>query len=507
MIPFVDPRTGRTTGQCPSTSVDQVPGTVARARTAQSAWYDGGLAARKASLQAMRKAFLAAAPALVKTLAEESGRPEGDIWPGEIVGTEDLFGFWLGRIEAYLSARPISFHPLYYAGKRGAVHLEPKGVVGVVSPWNLPVSLPLRVIVPALLAGNVVVWKPSEHAVRISRALHDLFSPHLPPHVLSLVLGDGEQGKALVDQDLDALFFTGSVATGRAVAARAAGRIPTLGLELGGKDAAVVLEDADLERTVPGLVWGAFFLAGQNCASIERCYVHESIHDEVVRRVVEATRRLRPLLDVPPLRTADLRDRVHRHVQDAVAAGARIEVGGAPEGEGFYYPPTVLTGVEPEMTIMREETFGPVLPIRSFEDIDEAAAEINAVRFGLTGSVWTKQIEYGEAMAGTFATGVFTVNNHGFSGAVPSATWGGRRDSGHGITGSEFALYELTRPRTVIVEEKPLSPTRELWWFPYNAKLVQTASSLVELVRPDGRRLQGARGALTGFIQRWKDST
>jgi delta 1-pyrroline-5-carboxylate dehydrogenase len=156
---------------------------------------------------------------------------------------------------------------------------------------------------------------------------------------------------------------------------------------------------------------------------------------------------------------------------------------------------------------MREETFGPVLPIRSFEDIDEAAAEINAVRFGLTGSVWTKQIEYGEAMAGTFATGVFTVNNHGFSGAVPSATWGGRRDSGHGVTGSEFALYELTKPRTVIVEEKPLSPSREMWWFPYNEKLVQTASSLVELVRPDGRRLQGARGALTGFIQRWKDST
>jgi delta 1-pyrroline-5-carboxylate dehydrogenase len=148
-----------------------------------------------------------------------------------------------------------------------------------------------------------------------------------------------------------------------------------------------------------------------------------------------------------------------------------------------------------------------VLPIRAFDDIDEAAAEINAVRFGLTGSVWTRNTEYGEAMAGTFRTGVFTVNNHGFSGAVPGGTWGGRRDSGHGVTGSEFALYELTTPRTVVVEEKPLSPARELWWFPYNPALVRTASSLVELVRPEGRKLQGAKGALTGFIQRWKDGT
>jgi acyl-CoA reductase-like NAD-dependent aldehyde dehydrogenase len=503
-IPWIDPRTGETVGHSASTPAGDVAAIVTRAHRAQEAWYDGGLDARKDAIQATREAFLAAAPRIVAALADESGRPAGDIWPGEIVSTEDWFGFWLGRIDTYLSARPISFHPLFYAGKRGVVHLEPKGVVGLISPWNLPVSLPIRVIIPALLAGNAVVWKASEHAPRISQVLYDLFAAHLPADVLALVQGDGEQGPALVDTDLDALFFTGSVATGRAVAARAAGRIRTLGLELGGKDAAVVLPDADLDRTVHGLVWGAFFLAGQNCASIERCYVHESIHDEVVRRVVEATRKLRPLLDVPPLRTADLRDRVHRHVTDAVAKGARLEIGGEP-GAGFYYPPTVLTGATPEMAIFQEETFGPVLPIRAYDDIDEAAEEINAVPFGLTGSVWTKSTELGEAMAGTFKTGVFTVNNHGFSGAIPSATWGGRRDSGHGVSGSEFALYELTTPRTVVVEEGPLSPAREPWWFPYNEALVSTASSLVELVRPGGRRLQGARGALTGFIQRWKD--
>jgi acyl-CoA reductase-like NAD-dependent aldehyde dehydrogenase len=466
-LPLVDPRTGKQTGECVCTPAFTVGGIVKKAQAAQEAWYDGGLQARKDALQAIRKRFLEGAPALVATLSEESGRPPGDIWPGEIVSTEDWFGFWLGRIDTYLSGRPVTFHPLYYTGKRGVVRLEPKGVVGLISPWNLPVSLPIRVIIPALLAGNAVVWKPSEHAPRISTALFDIFKAHLPEGVLSLVIGDGEQGGALVDTPLDALFFTGSVATGRAVAARAAGRIPTLGLELGGKDAALVLPDAELDRTVSGLVWGSFFLAGQNCASIERCYVHRSLHDQVVERVVAETRKLRPLLDVPPLRTADLRDRVKDHVDEAVRRGAKVALGGEP-GEGFYYPPTVLTAVGPGMRVMQDETFGPVLPIRVYDDVDEAVDEINAVPFGLTGSVWTRDLEIGEAMAGSFHTGVFTVNNHGFSGAVPSGTWGGRKDSGHGITGSEFALYELTNPRTVIVETGPMK--KELWWFPYNER-------------------------------------
>jgi len=296
--------------------------------------------------------------------------------------------------------------------------------------------------------------------------------------------------------------FTGSVRTGRHVSRVAAERLIPAGLELGGKDAALVLADADIERAAAGITWAAMAFAGQNCAAVERCYVHRSLYQPFVDKVVERTKALRPMTDVGPLVTEAQLELVKRHVAEAVAAGARVLCGGDAPGPGLYHAPTVLTDVPADAAILREETFGPVLPIVPFDDVDEAVGWINATDYGLTTSVWTRDLELGETMASAMVCGVVTINNHSFTGALPDASWGGVKASGHGTTNSRFALYEMMRPRTVLVDA--MSAPRELWWYPYNDALVDVARGMVELSRRGGGRLQGVRTALSGLLNRWK---
>ncbi|MCK6502265.1 aldehyde dehydrogenase family protein [Myxococcota bacterium] len=504
VIACLDPRSGQQVATVPVTPVDQVGAAVARARAAQPDWHGLGLARRKVLVEALRQAFLAAAPRVVSLLAEECGRPGGEAWTSEVVANNDLFAWWLGQIDDLLTADPISLNPVNYPRKGGRVQLEPVGVVGLITPWNLPVAIPLRCLVPALLAGNTVAWKPSEHSPRTGALLHELCRQVLPPGVVELVQGDGAQGQALVTAGVDAVVFTGSVRTGRRVAALCGERLVPCSLELGGKDAAVVLADADLERAVEGIVWAAFGLAGQNCAAVERCFVDAALYERFVDAVVARTRKLRPLLDVGPLITPAQLEIVKAHVAEAVDRGAVVRCGGGAPGPGWYHEPTVLTGVQDDMLVMAEETFGPVLPIVPFDDLEQALARVDGTPYGLTTSIWTRDLALGEALGLGLRCGVVTVNNHAFTGALPMAAWGGPKDTGGGVTSSRFALYHLTRPRTVVLDA--LGQPHEMWWFPYNEALERLSGGLVELARRGGARLPGARAALSGFIARWKDS-
>ncbi len=498
-----DPRSGERRAEVPCTPPGAVAGLVERARAAQDAWFELGLDGRRRAVAELHQAFLARADEVVALLAEECGRPAGEAWTSEVVANHDLFRWWLGHVDDLLTPTPVDLDPLSYPRKRGAVRLLPRGVVGLITPWNLPVAIPLRTLVPALLAGNAVVFKPSEHSPRTGALLGELCAAALPEGVVTVVQGGAEQGRALVEARPDALVFTGSARTGRAIS-EAAGRLGLpVSLELGGKDAAIVLADAELDRAAAGVVWGAFAFAGQNCAAVERCYVDAGVFDAFVERVVERTRRLRPLADVGPLVTPEQLAIVERHVREAVAAGARALTGGRAEGPGLYHPPTVLVDVTEDMAVMREETFGPVLPIVPFERPEDAIAAVEASPWGLTASVWTRDLELGETLASNLSVGVATVNNHGFTGALPSAAWGGTKGSGHGVTNSRFALYELTRPQTVVVDAA--RGPRELWWYPYNDALARVASGMIALSRRGGERLQGLRAALSGFIHRWKD--
>ena len=501
-IRCVDPRTGEDSGKVQCTPVANIPGAVVRARTAQVEWADLRLKERKAAVARLHAAFLDSAADMAAALAQDCGRPAGEAWTAEIVANHELFQFWLAQIDDLLTSTPVQLNPINYPGKRGVVRLEPLGVLGLITPWNLPVAIPLRALVPAVLAGNSVVWKGSEHSPRTAALLAQLCDQTLPAGVITLIQGDGTQGQALVEAGVDAIFFTGSVRTGRQVAAAAAAQGIRSAVELGGKDAAVVLADADLDRAAQGITWAAFGFAGQNCAAVERCYVHRDIHEDFLALVVGRTQALRPMVDVGPLVTAAQLETVTRHVSEAVAAGAEVRAGGTAEGPGFYHPPTVLTGVSEEMAVMKEETFGPVLPITPFDDIEDAIARINATRFGLTTSIWTGDLELGESLADRFHCGVVTINNHSFTGALASAAWGGVKDSGPGITNSRFSLYEMTRPKTVVVDA---SKRPEMWWYPYNGALLDVTQGVVGLARKGEPKLRALSSVIRGLRNRFKE--
>jgi acyl-CoA reductase-like NAD-dependent aldehyde dehydrogenase len=487
------------------TPVDDVRAIVARCREAQRAHAARDVETRAALLRRFAEALLRRGEETVAVLQHECGKLEAEARLVEVLPTADLAAYWCEEGPAFLAPHEPELDAISYPGKRATVERAPRGVVALITPWNFPVAIPLRTIFPALLAGDGVVLKPSEYAPRsgalIAEAAREVYGDDL----VALVQGGGDVGAALVAAGVDAVIFTGSVPTGRKVAHAAADALVPVSLELGGKDAAIVLDDADLERTAAGLVWGAFANAGQNCAAIERVYVTPGIAAQLEARVVALTQALVLGRDVGPMTTPAQLALVARHVDAAVAAGARALTGGARDPRpGLWYPPTVLVDVPADAEVLTAETFGPVLPIVRVENAEAALVAANASPFGLTGSVWTRDLERGEELARRLRTGVAMVNNHSFSGAIPSLPWTGVGESGHGVTNSAHALDLLTRPRAILVDASRAK--RELWWQPYTPALAKVAQALTTLRSAAGlgAKFRAVGALLGGFLQRWK---
>ncbi len=500
-IALCDPRTGDPAGEIACTPVADVPGVVARARIAGAAWSARPLDERKRGVERLRDAFMARANDVADVLIAEIGKPSGEAWTSEIVTTGELFAHWLEVIDDELAPVPVPLNPVNYPFKSVELRPEPVGVVALIMPWNYPINLPLRTIVPALLAGNAVVFKPSEHSARCGALLGEIFASALPADLVGVVQGGPEQGAALVDGRPDKIVFTGSVAGGRQVAQRAAGHLIPCSMELGSKDPAVVLYDAKIDRAVEGILWGAFHNGGQDCASVERCYVDQRIYDVFVEKLVARASALRVGQDVGPLINAEAVARVQAQVTEAVAGGAAVRCGGAPTGVGFHYPATVLTGVTHAMRVMTEETFGPLLPVIPFATEDEAVTLANSSNYGLCASVWTRDVKRGEALLSRISSGVAFVNNCCFTGPMGGAAWGGKKESGFGVTGSRWGLGGLVQPRTVCIDRS--FQAREMWWYPYTDSLTTMARGLVELSRSGGAKVSGARMAVSGLLGRW----
>lgn len=510
-LPLIDPRTGARAGELPSTAPVDVAAVVTRARAAGVAFAALPLSDRKKAVKKLGDVLLARAGEAADVLVAEIGKPAPEAWTSEVLTAQELFAHWLGVIDDELADVEVPVSPVNYPGKTIRIEQHPLGVVALIMPWNYPFHLPLRTIVPALLAGNAIVFKPSEHAPRTGALLASICQAALPAGLVEVVQGDGSVGQALIDAGPDKVVFTGSVATGRAVAVRAAERLIPVALELGSKDPAIVLADADLERAANGIVWGAFHNAGQDCASVERCYVERSVYDAFLERVVAATKTLRPVLDVGPLVNARQLAVVERQVEEARANGAAVLTGGARglwgDAEpglsgGYWYPPTVLTGVTDGMEVMREETFGPVLPIVPVADVEEAVARANASPFALCASVWGRDRDHAEEVLARITCGVAYVNNCCFTGPMGGATWGGRKSTGYGVTGSRFGLHGLVTPRTVVIDRS--RGAREMWWYPYSGALSTMAQGVIEATRAGGARMKGAGMALNGLLNRWK---
>ncbi|MGZ3422123.1 MAG: aldehyde dehydrogenase family protein, partial [Polyangiales bacterium] len=483
MTPFstVSPLDGAPLDPVEATAPADVAAIVARAREAQALWAAKSLQDRMEAIFKVKDRILDAGEEIARVLKAECGKPEGESWTAEVLPNADLVEHWVDNIEKELAPEEIELDPLNFPGKSGAIHAVPRGVVALITPWNFPVAIPLRAIVPALLAGNAVVFKPSEHSPRSGALVAKLFSGLIPDGLLALVQGAGDVGAALIAASPDVVIFTGSVSTGRKIAEAAARMLVPVSLELGGKDAAIVLEDADLERSARGIVWGAFNNAGQNCASIERVYVHEKVAAPLIEKMVAFARSLRIGEDVGSLTTKAQLDIVEKHIESAREKGAEVLTGGKRGPGGLLYEPTILkiSGDETSYAVIADETFGPVLPVMVVKDEEDAIRRANASRYGLTASVWTKKHARGEAIAEKLRAGVVTINNHGFTAAIAAAPWTGVGESGFGVTNSKHALREMTRPKFVLIDKS--SAKSELWWMPYSQSLVNTVKAMAVL--------------------------
>lgn len=505
----LDPRDGSVVETLPATDPAELSDLVARAREASKAWATLAMKERVRRVRRIRDAFIEAERELVEILRKEDGKSEAEILTSELVPSVDNFDYWCKATPKFLKREPTPINPVNFPGKRGYIDYEPRGVVALITPWNYPCSIPIRTLVPALLAGNAVVWKPSEQSPLVAKVLHRIFAAELPPDLVQLVLGDGRIGAALVDGDIDLVSFTGSSAVGRKIAARTAPRLIPASLELGGKNAAIVLEDADLDRASAGIVWAAYANGGQNCAAMSRVYVVRSVADAFEQRVRARLARVttgadgRASYDVGPLTAARHLERVERHVDEARAAGVEVLAGGQrPSEKGYWYEPTLLRAPGPDLAVSKEETFGPVLSLHVVEDESEAVLRANDSDYGLTASVWTTNVTRGERIAKALEVGTVTINNSSFTPVLPNAPWSGRKASGLGATNSHRALADMVKTRFVLVDR---SVGGELWWFPHDEGFVPLARAFLGMVhRSLSRKLKALATVLPGLGKRKK---
>jgi succinate-semialdehyde dehydrogenase/glutarate-semialdehyde dehydrogenase len=476
-IVCVNPATGEELGRVPLLNASEVAAAVSRARKAQAAWAGLSISARAEYVLRAREIVLAQVEEIAALISRETGKPPAEATSMEVVPTLDLMHYFARNTEALLNRQKIDIGQYGLMGRSSYIVYKPLGVVGIISPWNFPWATPLDEVVMALMAGNAVVLKPSELTPLCALKIGDVLrAARFPEGLVEIVTGDGSTGAALVEAGVDKIMFTGSVATGKRVAEAAARHLTPVVLELGGKDPMVVLEDANLANAARAAVWGGFCNAGQACASIERCYVHESVAQEFTKLVVEETRKLRvgpPAgdgIDMGSMTNERQLRIVEDHIQDAIDHGARVETGGhrVENSAGWFHEPTVMTNVDHSMELMRDETFGPVLPIMTFQTDEEALRLANDSIYGLTASVFTSDTARGRRLAELIDAGTVMINEVVYTHAIAQTPWGGVKQSGYGRTHGRLGLLELVTPQHIHVNRVGWLP--DVWWFRYTSE-------------------------------------
>jgi acyl-CoA reductase-like NAD-dependent aldehyde dehydrogenase len=485
-------------------SPNEVANAVTRGRKAQAIWQTTRFAQRARVLYRLRDILLDEQEHLADILTAETGRPRAEANGNELFYLCDAISVWAKKSARYL--RPEKIHPQFPLMKVKKVTsiYEPRGVIGIISPWNFPLTLTLGEALPALMAGNAVIIKPSELT-----PLSALFGVEMarkagfPDHLIQVVIGRAETAEALID-GVDMINFTGSVATGKRVMQRAAERLIPVSLELGGKDPMIVLKDADLERAAGACVWGALMNSGQACTSIERVYVEAPVYDAFVTRVNAKIRAIRQgpsaeLVEIGSMTSEAQLDKVIKQVEEAVLRGAKVLVGGRrnPKFTGLYFEPTLLVDVNHDMSIMKEETFGPVIPIMKVSDASEAIRLANDSPFGLSASIYSRNAKAASELATQIESGAVCINDSLVNYIIPDSPMGGVKESGFGYRHGAEGIRKYCRQKTIVIDR--LGLREEFPWYPASEKKVRQTRHLLGLLCRSGWRHKWT--AIKGLIK------
>jgi acyl-CoA reductase-like NAD-dependent aldehyde dehydrogenase len=504
-IPSIDPATGKILAQFEKTPVGTLPEIVARARAAQTAWCAAPIETRCAQLRVLRDCMMVARQALADAVVAESGKPRVEALFSDLFVALDTAAYFSKHGAKLLRTERVPHHSSAAKAKSGRVVYDPVGVIGIISSWNYPLAIPLSQIIPAVTAGNAVVCKTSDFTPHCGALIEKLFADAgLPKNLVTVIQGGGEVGQALIDAAPDKIMFTGSVATGRRVAEACAKKLIPSVLELGGKDAMIVLEDANADVAASAAVWGSYTNCGQVCLSVERLFVEQPIEETFLARCVEKTKKLRlgpgcdAATDVGPLIRPQHVQRMSDLVNDAVARGARVLCGGKPRPDigSNFFEPTVIAGANSSMRLFQEETFGPILAIQTVKDAEEAVARANDSTFALAASVWTSDAKRGQAIAAQLRAGAVMINDAISYFGIAEAPHGGCGSSGWGRTHGKAGLLEMVQAKYIDVDRLP--GREKPWWYRYGADLERAADAFLrfEFSGSFAAKLRNARGAL-----------
>lgn len=508
--------TGEILGFSSLNTVEELEEIMKRARIAQIEWAKKPIKERAAIIRKASAYITKNCDELARTISDDNGKTRVDAVISELIPSAMAASYYSGKARKFLKDRFIVPGHILLANKISRISRLPFGVLGIISPWNYPFAIPFSEVVMGLLAGNAVILKTASETQMVGKALKGVFeSIGLPPDVFNYVNMPGKiAGDAFLAAGIDKLFFTGSVGVGKYLMGKAAETLTPVSLELGGNDAMLVCEDADLERAADGAIWAGFQNAGQSCGGVERIYVHYNVYYRFLEILKAKTESLRVgydtdfNVDIGVMTTERQMKTVETHINDALEKGAVIHAKAHFAQEGKWrnlMVPVVLTEVNHDMLVMREETFGPVLGVMRVDSMDDAIELANDSSLGLTGSVWSTDRKKAISLARRIRAGAVTINDHLMSHGLSETPWGGLKESGIGRTHGEIGFQEMTEPQVIVEDIMPFVK-RNMWWHPHDKKVYNGLKGLLEMLYSQSimTRMTGSLKMLMLYMRTFK---
>ena len=489
---ITNPATGEVIGKSILNEPGEIKKIISDARAAQLKWFALGTSKRIKIIKRVRNILVEQADEIADIISKDNGKVKVDAIATEVVPATMAVSYYCKHAKTFLKDRSLNAGNVFLINKRSKIVRAPYGVVGIISPWNYPFTIPFSEIVMGLLAGNAIVLKTASETQLVGLKLKEIFeSVGLPENVFNYINMPGKiAGDLLLENGIDKLFFTGSVAVGKYLMEKAAKNLTSLVLELGGNDPMIVCEDADPFRSAMGALWAGFQNSGQSCGGVERIYVHEKVYDKFITILNDKINNL--VLGVGDsfdsqmgcITTERQINTIKTHVNEAVKKGGVILAQSKLPGDKNlknFFPAMVIGNVNHDMLLMKDETFGPVVGVMKFNNYNEAIKMANDSYLGLTASVWSKSRKRAENIARQIKAGAVTINDHLMSHGLAETPWGGFKQSGIGRTHGKVGFDEMTQPQ-VLVADLLSSMKKNLWWHPYNEKVYNGLKGLILLL-------------------------